>query len=155
MNLTDDEKKLIKYAKNNFPLFLQNRRDKGLYDTYYACVISNQGSIYEGSPFISNLGSASVCAERVAIANMVHYESEQAKIKSILIIGPVGKGGNLTPCGLCRHVIYEFSDGKATVLTAGALFTNTQTDFNFLFEKLEKFEIKDLYPSPWDDGDCD
>ncbi len=153
--LTNNEKKLIEYAKKKFPSFLRNRREKGLYDTYYACVLSNKGNIYEGSPFISKLGSATICAERVAIVNMVHYETEKAKIKSILVIGPIGKGGNLTPCGLCREVIYEFSDGKATVLTAGAYFENTQTKFDFLFKKIKKFKIKDLYPSPWNDGKWD
>lgn len=59
------------------------------------------------------------------------------------------------PCGLCRTIIYEFSDGKATVLCAGAYFENTQRDFNFLFKKIRKFKIKELYPSPWNDGKWD
>ena len=155
MKLNQYEKKLIEFAKKNFPKFLEKRRKKGLYDTYYACVLSDSGNIYEGSPFISNLESATICAERVAIANMVLAETEKAKIKSILVIGPVGKGGNLMPCGLCRTIIYEFSDGKATVLCAGAYFENTQRDFNFLFKKIRKFKIKDLYPSPWNDGKWD
>ncbi|RLG20643.1 hypothetical protein DRN74_04960 [Candidatus Micrarchaeota archaeon] len=152
VKFTKDEKKLIEFAKKNFPKLLERRRKKGLYDTYYACVLSNSGNIYEGSPFISNLGSATICAERVAIANMVFYETEKAKINSILVIGPIGKGGNLTPCGLCRTIIYEFSNGKASVLCAGAYFENTQKDFNFLFKRIRKFKIKDLYPSPWSDG---
>ena len=155
MKLNEDEKKLIKFAKENFPKFLERRRNRGLYDTYYACVLSDSGNIYEGSPFISNLGSASICAERVAIANMVFHETERARIKTILLLGPVGKSGNLTPCGLCRTLIYEFSNGKATVLCAGAYFENTQKDFGFLFKKIRKFHIKDLYPSPWNDGKWD
>ena len=155
MKLNNDEKKLIQFAKENFPKFLERRRNKGLYDTYYACVLSDSGNIYIGSPFISNLGNASICAERVAIANMVTNETEKARIKTILLLGPVGKGGNLTPCGLCRTVIYEFSDGKATVLCAGAYFENTQKDFEFLFKRIKKFHIKDLYPHPWNDGKWD
>lgn len=155
MKFTKDEMKLIEYAKKNLPKFLERRRKKGLYDTYYVCVLSDSGKMYEGSPFISNLEPAIICAERVAIANMVFYETEKARIKSILLLGPIGKGGNLTPCGLCRTIIYELSGGKATVLCAGAYFENTQKDFEFLFKKIKKFKIKDLYPSPWNDGKWD
>lgn len=103
-------------------------------------------------PLDSKLGAATLCAERSAIANMVFHETEKAKVKTILILGPVGKGGNLTPCCLCRSVIYEFSDGKATVLAAGAFFENTQINFDFLFKKIKKYKIKYLYPSPLSDG---
>ncbi len=155
MEFTSYEKKLIEHAKKEFPKFLEKRREKGLYDAYYSCVISDSGNIYEGTTFLSSIGAATICAERVAIANMVFHETEKARIKSLLVLGPLGKGGNLTPCGLCRTVIHEYSDGKATVLCAGAYFENTQKDFAFLFRKIRKFKIKELYPSPWDDGKWD
>ena len=152
MKLTSYEIKLIEHAKKVFPRFLEMRRSKDLYDAYYACLISDSGEIYEGSTFMSSLGAASICAERVAIANMVFHETEKSRLKSILVLGPVGREGNLTPCGLCRTIIYECSDGKASVLCAGAYFENTQKNFDFLFRKIKKFKIKSLYPSPWSDG---
>jgi len=152
---TPEEKKLIKFAKKKYPGILNKRRAKGLYDTYYACVLSDSGKIYEGVPFISKLELGHICCERVAIANMCFRETEKARIKSILLLGPIGKDGNLTPCGLCRTIIHEFSDGKATVLCAGAYFECTQTNFDFLFKRIKKFKIKELYPSPWSDGTWD
>lgn len=154
-NFTQEEKKLIEFAKKRYPKILKKRRAKGLYDTYYACVLSNSGKIYEGIPFISKVSTGHICCERVAIANMCFNETEKARIKSILLLGPIGKGGNLTPCGLCRMIIHEFSDGKATVLCAGEYFECSQTNFDFLFKKLKKFKIKELYPSPWSDGRWD
>ena len=151
VKLTKDEKKLVAFAKKKFPEVLKKRRKKGFNDTYYACLISDSGKIYEGLPFEPKIVTGTICCERVAIANMCFNETEKARIKSILIIGPVGKGGLLSPCGLCRQVIYEYSDGKATVLSAWDKWDNKFTDFDSVFKKLKKWIIKELLPFSWSD----
>lgn len=140
VKLTADEKKLVKFAKKKFPKFIKNRRAKGFNDTYYACLISDSGKIYDACPFLSELGDAHICCERIAISNMCFHETEKARIKSILTIGPVGKGGLLSPCGLCRQVIHEYSDGKASVLSAWDHWDNQFTDFKSIFKKLKKMD---------------
>lgn len=153
MPFTSGEKKLIEHAQRRYPTILKKRRRNGLYDTLYACVMSDSGRIYEGIPFDSTLlGSSHICCERAAIANMCFEETEKARIVSVLVIGPVGRGGLLTPCGLCRYVINEFSDGKATVLCAGGYFERTQQDFGFLFKEIKKYTMRELYPYPWSEG---
>jgi len=153
-SFTADEKKLIKYAKKRYVQLRKLWRSKGLHDNYYACILSNSGKIYEGVPFVTELGSSHVCCERVAIANMYTNETEKAKLKVVLVIGPIGKGGLLTPCGLCRHVINKFSDKKAIVLCAGEYFTHIQ-NIDFLFKKIKKYTIKKLYPYPYNEGSWD
>ena len=86
---------------------------------------------------------------------MCTNETESAKLKVVLCIGAVGKGGLLTPCGLCRHVINKLSDGKATVLIAGGHFLHTQKNLDFLYKKMKKFTIKKLYPYPYNEGSWD
>ena len=156
MALTRGELKLVSHARKRYPAVLGPRRKKGLNDTYYACVLSKSGRIYEAIPFDPlPLGSSHICCERVAIANMHLAETEKARVESVLVIGPVGRGGVLTPCGLCLYVIDEMSEGKATVLCAGEYFERTRNDFGFLFEKIKKYKIRELYPHPWKDGTWD
>ncbi len=147
-----EENKLINFAKKAFPKFIMNRRKKGVLDTIYACIISDSGKIYEGKPFEPKNCSGTICCERVAIADMAFKETEKARVKAVLVMGPVGKGGHLTPCGLCRDVIHEYSDGKATVLCAGSYFERKDANFDFLFKNIEKYTIKELYPHPWSEG---
>ena len=147
-----EEKKLIEFAKQAFPKFIELLRKRGALDTIYSCVISDSGKIYEGKPFESGSPGGTICCERVAIANMTLRETEKARIKAVLVMGPVGKGGKLTPCGLCRNVIHEYSDVKATVLCAGGYFERSQKNFDFLFKKIKKYTINELYPRPWSEG---
>ena len=108
-----EEMKLIEFAKKRYRELRKLWRAKGLHDNYYACALSNSGKIYEGVPFVpGGLGASEICCERVAIANMCTKETERARLKVILTVGPVGKGGLLTPCGLCRYVIDRLSDGN-------------------------------------------
>jgi cytidine deaminase len=155
LQLTLDEKKLVEFAKKSYPKFLRNRRAKGLNDNYYACLISDSGNIYEGTPFCPKMATGTICCERQAIADMCFHETEKARIKSVLTIGPVCKGGVLSPCGLCREVINEFSDGKATFLSAWGHWDNKFTDFESIFKKLKKWTIGELLPHPWKDGPWD
>jgi cytidine deaminase len=154
MKLNEYEKKLIEHAKRRVPQLFKMRRKKDVYDTYYAAVISNSGRIYEGVPFCPKIESATICCERVAIANMCLAETEKARIKSVFVFGPVGHKGNLTPCGVCRAVVNQYSDGKATILCAGGYFERQDTNFEELIKKyFRKFTIKELYPEPWTTGE--
>jgi cytidine deaminase len=153
MKLNDHEMKLLEYAKKRIPVLFGKRRERGVLDTLFAFVISDSGKIYEGKSFESEICNGPICCERGAIANMALEETEKARIKSVLVFGPVGKEGNLTPCGLCRAVIHEYSDGKATILCTGGYFERKDTDFEDIIKKnLRKFTIKELYPEPWVEG---
>lgn len=151
---TAEENKLINHAKERYTQLRKLWRSKGLNDNYYACILSDSGKMYEAVPFVppGGLGISETCCERVAMANMCTAETEKARVKIVLVMGPVGRGGLMTPCGLCRHAIYNMSDGKATVLCAGEYFESTQKDLGFLFKKMKKYTIKQLYPFPWSDG---
>ena len=62
---------------------------------------------------------------------MVTNETKKARIKTVLILGLIGKSENLTPCVLCRTVIYEFSDRKATVLSTGLILRTHKKILSF------------------------
>ena len=155
VEFTDEEKKLIEHAKVAFPKQIALRHSNELFETIYSCIISDSGKIYEGIPFESKIANAAICCERLAIANMRLNETEKARVKAVLVMGPVGKGGLLTPCGVCRSVIHEYSDGKATVLCAGKYLERSQENFDLLFEDIKKYTIEELYPDAWKEGTWD
>jgi cytidine deaminase len=155
MRLNIDEKKLIEHAKIRVPKLLKLRRKKGVYDTLFAFLMSDSGNIYEGIPLLTDMFNGTIHAETNAIANMRLKETEKAKIRAIFIVSPEGKGGNLTPCGMCRAIIHQYSSGKATVLCSQAYMLNTDFDFSKLFKSIRKFTIKELYPEPWTEGKWD
>jgi len=155
MKLNEYEKKLVEHAKKRVLQLLKMRRRKGLYDSLYAFVMSDSGKVYEGTFIDTKINGAGTCAERVAIANMLLNETELAKVKHVVVIAPVGKGGNLTPCAACRGVIDEYSDGKATVICLGAHILSTEPDISKLFKNIRKFTIRELYPEPWIEGTWD
>ena len=68
---------------------------------------------------------AGICAERTAIAAAV--ASGRRRFIAIAVAGPEGVA--ITPCGICRQVLSEFSpDGKLRVIArdpAGMIRTTT------------------------------
>ena len=144
----NEEKKLIEYAKKTIIKYCKERRKKGLYDIIYAFVLSNSGKIYTGACFESNLTQANICAETHAISNMVLAETEKAKVRSLLVAGPVPRESkrSITPCGRCRHVINEFGTPNTTVLCSE--FIKLKKGWK-LFPKIQKYTIRELYLFPY------
>jgi len=146
-----DEKKLIEYAKKAVVKYNKLRKRKGGHqyniDTLYAFVMSDSGKIYDGACLESTISGGVICGERHAIANMVFKETYKAKVKIVLVADPVPKiqKNCSTPCGTCRHVINEFGNPDTTVICMQ--YVKRKKDW--IFPKMEKYKIKELYPKPY------
>jgi cytidine deaminase len=78
-----------------------------------AAVLSLNGNIYSGCNIENAAYPLGMCAEAMAIANMVMAEKSNARIDTIVISGP---GKHLcSPCGGCRQRIREFADVKTAI----------------------------------------
>ncbi|AJA48368.1 cytidine deaminase [Clostridium pasteurianum DSM 525 = ATCC 6013] len=79
-----------------------------------AAVIMDDDKLYSGCNIENASYGATNCAERTAIFKAVSEESKI--IKAIAIVGDTV---NYTyPCGICRQVIEEFSDGNTNIILA-------------------------------------
>jgi cytidine deaminase len=147
VTFNSDEKKLIDYAKKKIMQYCKMRKSKGLYDLIYAFVLSDSGKIYDGVATESNQPQAGICAERHAINNMLLAETEKAKIVSIFVAGPVPKKSKeaITPCGICRIVIEEFSTPKTSIICSE--FIRNENDWEML-SRIDRYSIKEIYPHP-------
>lgn len=145
--LTPEEQKLVEYSKEAVVKYNKIRNAKRDIDTLYSFLLSDSGNIFDGACLESNLGHASICGERHAIANMVLGESYQTKIKSIVVADPVPEiqEKSTPPCGTCRHLIWEHGIPETSVI----LIQYIQTKDGWIFPKLEKHLIKYLYPYPY------
>ncbi len=144
---TSDEQKLIDHAKKSVVKYNKLRDEKGGIDTLYSFVMSDSGKIYDGACLETNLSHSNICAERHAIANMILKETYKAKVKIVVVADPVPKiqKHGTPPCGTCRHIIREFGTPDATVI--GMQYIRRKKDW--IFPKIEKRRIKDLYPHPY------
>ncbi len=78
-----------------------------------AAVLSSSGNIYSGCNIENAAYPLGMCAEAMAIANMVMAEKSDARIDAIVISGP---GKHLcSPCGGCRQRIREFADVETAI----------------------------------------
>ena len=146
-NLNSDEKRLIEHAKKAIVRYNKQRKAKGGMDTLYAFVMSDSGKIYDGACFETTISNSNICGERHAIANMVLKETYKAKIKHVVVADPVPKlqKKSTTPCGTCRHVIWEFKTSNTTVICIQYM----QQKNGWVFPRIEKHTIKKLYPLPY------
>jgi cytidine deaminase len=145
--LTKDEKKLVEHAKKAVVKYNKKRQSKGGIDTLYSFVMSDSGKIYDGACLETTISSGVLCAERHAIANMILQETYSAKIKSVVVADPVPKvqKNGTTPCGTCRHVIWELGVPDTTIICMQYIRHKDR----WTFPKLEKHTIKKLYPNPY------
>jgi len=73
-----------------------------------AAILANNGKTYSGCNLTNSSPSLTICAERMAIAAAL---SDGVKyIKKVVLFSQHEQ--TITPCGLCRQVIFEFSDKK-------------------------------------------
>ena len=147
MKLTEDEKKLIEFKIFFFAEYSKMLKTENLYDIILAFILSENDKMRVGISLELPSG-VGFCAERHAIANMILKETEKAKIKVLLVAGPVPKSFNkpLTPCSACRLAINEFGTERTTVICSE--FIRNEKGWE-TFPKMWKFKIKDLYPLPW------
>lgn len=144
---TSDEKKLIDHAKKAVVRYNRLRKQKAGIDTLYAFVMSDSGKIYDGACLETNLSHTNICGERHAIANMILKETYKAKVKIVVVADPVPRlqKHDSTPCGTCRHLIREFGKPDTTVICMQYI----QRKKDWIFPKIEKHKIKELYPRPY------
>ena len=147
-HLTKDEKKLVEHAKKAIIKYNKKRHSNGGIDTLYAFVMSDGGKIYDGACLETTISNGNICGERHAIANMILQETYNAKVKSVVVADPVPKvqKNSTTPCGTCRHVIWEFGVPNATVIC----IQYVQRKDGWIFPKMEKHTIKNLYPNAYE-----
>lgn len=70
-----------------------------------AAVLTEDGFIFIGTNVENSSFGATLCAERVAIGNAVSNGH-----KKIIKIGIISESNDvITPCGICRQVIFEFA----------------------------------------------
>lgn len=148
IKLTPDEQKLVEYAKKAIVKYNKIRHKKDDIDTLYSFLLSATGGIHDGACFEPNIAQATICGERHAIANMALDESRNTKIKSIVVADPVPEvQKNCTPpCGTCRHLIWQFGTPETSIICMQYI----QQKDGWIFPKLEKHFIKDLYPYPYE-----
>ncbi len=80
-----------------------------------AAVLGADGVIYTGANIENASYGLTVCAERVAIFNMIN-----SGCRGILALAVYcGAGASCMPCGACRQVISEFAKGDIPVFTKG------------------------------------
>jgi cytidine deaminase len=146
-DFTSEEKELIAHAEKAVVKYNKLRKAKGGIDTLYAFVMSNSGEIYDGACLETTISDGNLCGERHAIANMVLGESYNARIKHVVVADPVPKiqKNSTTPCGTCRHVIWELGTPDTTVICIQYI----QQKDGWIFPKMEKHTIKELYPHPY------
>lgn len=78
-----------------------------------SAVLSVAGNIYSGCNVENASFGATQCAERNAINSGITAEGPLFKIKLILVVEI--KEGDISPCGICRQVIFEFADEDTLV----------------------------------------
>lgn len=93
-----------------------------------AAVLLEDGSIYDGFNIEADSSSVSICAERVAVAHAMLYS--RAKIIRLAVIADTDYF--ISPCGLCRQFLSEFS-------TLIVIMANFKGD-------VKRMPIKDLIP---------
>jgi cytidine deaminase len=71
-----------------------------------AALLGSDGAVYTGCNIESAAYSATICAERAAICQAV-----SAGCRSFRRLAVISSGDDFcTPCGVCRQLLYEFSD---------------------------------------------
>jgi len=75
-------------------------------------------------------------------------ETYKSKIKIVVTFDPVPEEQEYasTPCGACRHVIWEHSTLGTVIICGQYMYLNDEWKF---VPKMEKYTIEDLYPKPF------
>ena len=107
-----------------------------------AALLCADGTVQPGCNGGSASYGATICAERTAIVAAV--ASGRSRFVAVAVAGPAGVA--LTPCGICRQVLAEFStDGGLRVVTRDAAGAARATTMAALLP--EAFGARDLASS--------
>lgn len=75
-----------------------------------ACLLSSDGRVFQGCNIENASYGATICAERSAVSRAMMEGA-----RSFTAIAVVGSGAQAWPCGICRQVLNEFSDGMRVI----------------------------------------
>ena len=82
--------------------------------TVGAALLAEDGRVFTGCNVENASFSPTICAERVAVGTAVAAGSR--RFLAIAIVGGHGDESPCPPCGVCRQVLSEFSDGTLEVI---------------------------------------
>ena len=80
-----------------------------------AALLCQDGTIYTGCNIESAAFGATLCAERSAIANAFSHGCHSFVRGAVI----ADSDDYCTPCGICRQLLYEFSDGLVMLCCKG------------------------------------
>ena len=126
-----DRKTLIRHA------LVQQKESYAPYSRFHvaAALLAGSGTIYTGVNVENAAFSATICAERNAMAHAV--ACGEKRFTAIAIVG--GLNGQNTdycpPCGVCRQVMREFSNPKEMLV----ILARTEDDW-------KEFTLNELLP---------
>lgn len=108
MNYQELMKKAKKISKNAYAKYSKFKVG--------ACLITDDGTIFEGCNFENSSYGLAICAERNAVGAAI--TAGKCTINAIAIYSP--KMRDCTPCGACRQVLHEFQPKEGMdVITEG------------------------------------
>jgi cytidine deaminase len=83
-----------------------------------AAVLTRDGDVITGCNVENSSYSLSVCAERAAIFKAVSRGRKKGDFVKIAVAGRPHNGNwqFCSPCGACRQVLYEFTEGQFQVI---------------------------------------
>lgn len=147
--LTEPERRLVDYARDQLDHLWRTRRAMGGLEDILACVLSDSGGFYAGTPLRPILRQAGFCAERHGIGNMVYREGPAARVAALIVAGPVPSPAEpvTTPCGICRAALHEYALPAAPILCSSYVLTQEGVT---PFPQMRRFVVADLYPHPWE-----
>jgi len=79
-----------------------------------ACLLSEDGRVFQGANFENASYGATICAERCAVSNAIAHGAR--RFTKIAITSDEGEAW---PCGICRQVLNEFKAGDMLVMIGG------------------------------------
>ncbi len=99
-------------------------------------VVDEEGRGWEGVNVESASYGLTLCAERAAIFGAIARGMRPGSVREVHILARDLSGRFMTamPCGACRQVIHEHSEGRAVVVV------------HYDAERSERFPIADLLP---------
>lgn len=97
-----------------------------------AALLSAGGKLYTGCNVENESFGATICAERTAAVKAV--SDGECRFVQLAIVSSSGRA--TPPCGMCRQVLAEFSDGLRIYLAAGDGYEEYTLDALFPQAKL-------------------
>ena len=95
-----------------------------------AAVKTASGTVYTGANFENGSYGATICAERAAIGHALAQENHHGRGIKILRIAVVARTRKqkqpktVSPCGICRQVIYQFGPDAVVDFLKNRRFTS-------------------------------